>query len=145
MQVEQEKRNGHAHEDDADAANGTAAYTQAGAIFFVIAVFLCFTTLGYYVGWQKAWNDYSARPKIGAEPIKMRVVRLSTDVNSGQAIEYSMLNEEYETLPQVSLDAYNFAADCYGVKAKWALKKGAILSRHDILPVVPQEGGLSGK
>jgi hypothetical protein len=143
MQVEQEKRNEpeHAH----DAVSGKGAYTQAGAIFSVIAVFLCFTTLGYYLGWQKAWNDYAARPKIGAEPIKIRVVRLSTDVNSGQAIEYSMLNEEYETLPQVSFDAYNFAADCYGVKAKWALKKGAILCRHDILPAVRQEERLSGK
>jgi hypothetical protein len=106
------------------------------AIFGAIFGFLLIIGVGYYLGYSSTWDNYRRQPKIGAEPIKMKLVMVVKDIPAGQAIDDASIEERHELLPAVSLDAYSFASEVLGRKCKWTLNKGQYISRHDVLPTI---------
>jgi hypothetical protein len=105
-------------------------------IFGAIAGFLLVTGIGYYIGYVSTWDNFSHQPKIGAEPLKMKLVFVSREIAAGQEIDIESVDERHEVMPSVALDAYSFASEVLGRKAKWPLHKGDYISRHDVQPVI---------
>lgn len=103
-------------------------------IFGSILGFLVITGIGYFIGYVYTWNDFRQKPKIGAEPLKMKLVFAIKDIAAGQVIDYGSVEEKHDLKTNVALDAFNFSSDMLGRKAKWAIHKGDYISRHDLLP-----------
>lgn len=125
-------------------ANDNKGNAQALAMFGVIGAFMLVGGAGYFAGYQSVWIAYANKPRIGAEPLRIKLVEVVSDIASGAKIDYDAVEEKYATLDHISLDSYGFAADCLGKTAKWDLKKGQYIARHDVLPE-PQSAAGSDK
>jgi flagella basal body P-ring formation protein FlgA len=110
------------------------AAKQLLVILGVMFAFLACTSATYYWGWFNVWHSEQQSPAIGAEPLRIKLVALTKDIPAGAEIDSSNIDERYETVDHIALDAFSFASDCIGRKAKWALAKGHHLAKHDILP-----------
>jgi flagella basal body P-ring formation protein FlgA len=64
----------------------------------------------------------------------MQLVIVVKEIAAGQLIDGQNTEERREVLPNVTLDAYSFASEVLGRKAKWALHRGDYISRHDVQP-----------
>jgi hypothetical protein len=104
-------------------------------IFGSIFGFLLVIGIGYYIGYVSTWEHAKHQPKIGAEPLDMKLVFVVKEIAPGQEIDGSNVEERREVMPTVALDAYSFASEALGRKAKWTLHKGDYVSRHDVQPV----------
>lgn len=96
--------------------------------------FLVCTGATYYWAWFNVWSADQHGPAIGAEPLKIKLVAVTKDIPAGAEIDATNVDEHYETVDHIALDAFSFASDCIGRKTKWVLKKGQYLAKHDILP-----------
>jgi len=110
------------------------AAKQLGLIFGVILAFMLCTGLAYYWAWHNVWNSFQTAPAIGAEPLKIKLVTVVSDIPAGAEITTNSVDERYETTKHVALDAFGFASECLGRKTKWAMKKGEYIAKHDLLP-----------
>lgn len=109
-------------------------------IFGSIATFLLITGIGYFIGYTYTWDQFKRQPKIGAEPLKMKLVLVVKDLAAGDVIDYNSVEERRDLKTNVALDAFSFSSDLLGRKAKWPLHKGDYISRHDLLPAEAAEG-----
>ena len=107
---------------------------QLLVILGVMFAFLACIGATYYWAWFNVWHAAQEGPAIGAEPLKIKLVAATKDIPAGAEIDATCVDEHYETVDHIALDAFSFASDCIGRKAKWALKKGQHLAKHDILP-----------
>lgn len=107
-------------------------------IFGAISSFLLITGIGYYVGYAATWEQFLRQPKIGAEPLDIKIVCVVKDIAPGQEIAVDSIDERHETRLNVALDAYSFSSDVLGRKLKWTLHKGDYISRHDLEPRSPE-------
>lgn len=112
----------------------TLAGRQLGLILGVMATILASTAIAYFWAWQNVWNSFQASPAIGAEPLEIKIVAVVKDIPAGGEITMDNVDERHETLKHVAFDAFGFASECLGRKTKWPIKKGAYLSKHDVLP-----------
>jgi Flp pilus assembly protein CpaB len=58
----------------------------------------------------------STGPAIGAEPLKIKLVAVTKDIPAGAEIDANSVDEHYETVDHIALDAFSFASDCIGCK-----------------------------
>jgi hypothetical protein len=119
--------------------NQSPPSTDAGrknllVIFGIIFVSIFVTGVGYYAGYSFTWQDYKQKPLIGAAPLKMKLVFVKREIAANQQIDYESVDERHEVLSNIAADAYGFTSEVMGRKAKWALKPGQYVSRHDVLP-----------
>lgn len=112
------------------------------AIFGSIFGFLLVTGIGYFIGYAYTWDQFRQRPKIGAEPLKMKLVFAVSDIAPGQQIDFNSVEERHDLRPNVALDAFSFTSDMLGRRAKWPIAKGSYISRHDLLPQAVENKGL---
>jgi flagella basal body P-ring formation protein FlgA len=110
------------------------AAKQLLVILGVMLAFLACTGATYYWAWFNVWSADRHGPAIGAEPLKIKLVAVTKDIPAGTEIGPTNVDEHYETVDHIALDAFSFASDCIGRKTKWALKKGQYVAKHDILP-----------
>lgn len=110
------------------------ASRQLLTILGVMLAFMVCSCVTYYATWSYAWSNAKATARIGAEPLHIKVVSVVKDVPAGTELDFNCIDERYETLDHVAVDAYGFVAECIGRKTKWALPKGSYVSRHDLLP-----------
>ena len=115
------------------------AAKQVVVILSVMFAFLACTGATYYWAWFNVWHAAQEGPAIGAEPLKIKLVAATKDIAAGSEIAASDIDEHYETVDHIALDAYSFASDCIGRKAKWTLKKGQHLAKHDTLPDLSEQ------
>jgi flagella basal body P-ring formation protein FlgA len=107
---------------------------QLLVIMGVMAAFLVCTGATYYWAWFNVWSADQHGPAIGAEPLKIKLVAVTKDIPAGAEIDATSVDEHYETVDHIALDAFSFASECIGCKTKWAVKKGQYLAKHDIRP-----------
>jgi flagella basal body P-ring formation protein FlgA len=104
-------------------------------IFGSIFSFLLIISIGYYIGYVYTWEQFRHQPKIGAEARKMKLVFVAKEIAPGQEIDFNSVEERHDVRPSIAIDAYSFASEVLGRKAKWTLHKGDYISRHDLQPV----------